>query len=277
MKLGIHLYELSRLRWALLLSFVLAAAISVSTAYKITVLPPGLHPKAMAMSAASTHVLVDSRNSVLLNLGVGADQLDQMTQRALLVGNVMASIPVRQYIADRAGVPEQAIQMTSPLTPLYPRPIADDPQSHRSTTDLLKSNNQYRINIKSNPTVPILDIYTEASSPKTAVALANATVAGMRDYLATIAETQHVPPRAQVHLDQLGTAQGGSVTGSVNVEVATLLFLFVFALSCVASLVVARVLKGWRLGAETRQMATATAATNGKAPSNGELHRAAVT
>lgn len=272
MKLGIHLYELWRLRVGLVLSLVFALLISLSTAYNISLLPPRLEQRAMALSAASTHVLVDNPKSVLL-YGVGTDQLDQMSQRALLMGNVMASIPVRQYIARRAGVPENLIQVSSPLTPAYPRPIANGTSNQPSTTDLLRSNNQYRINIKANPTVPILDIYTEASSVKTADTLANAAVAGLRDYLASVAQTQAIPAAQQVRIQQLGAAQGGTVTGSVNAEVAALVFFFVFALSSVASLVVARVVRGWRLSAEARKPATPANGTNGTALTNGEIER----
>lgn len=275
MKLGMHLYELSRLRVALVLSVLLATLVALSSAYAINLLPPGLQPKALRMSAASTHVLVDDPKSALLNQGVGSAQLDQMTQRALLLGNVMAtSVPVRQYIARRAGVPEQVIEMSSPLTPLYPRPIADNPQDQRRTTDLIRSNNEYRIAVKANPTAPILDIYTEASSVKMATALANAAVDGLRDYLAANAQSEGVPANDQARLEQLGRAQGGSVTGGVNVEVATLVFLFVFALSCVASLAVARILRGWRLAADAKKLATASNESNGRVRSTSELQRA---
>jgi hypothetical protein len=266
MKLGMHLHELWRLRLGLVLSLVFAILVSMTSAYKVGVFPPGLQPKAMEMSAAS----------VLLNLGVGADQLDQMVQRALLLGNVMASTPVRQYIARRADLPAQVIQISSPLTPQYPRPIANDPQNALRTTDLLRSNNEYRIDVKANPTVPILDIYTDASSVNTAKVLANAAVDGLRDYLGVVAESQGTPPSQQVRLEQLGLAQGGSVTGGVNVEVAALVFLLVFVLSSLASLVAARVVRGWRVSRAGTKLAAENSGANGRVPSSADIHRALV-
>jgi hypothetical protein len=275
MKFGIHLYELWRSRVGLVLSLVFAVAISLTTAYRVTLFPPGLRPKAMEMSAATTHVLVDSPNSVLLHLGVDADQLDEMSQRALLVGNLMGTSPVEQYIARRAGVPAPLIQVSPPLTPAYPRPIAGNPQTTRRTTDLVHSNNQYRINVKWNPTVPWLDIYTEASNVNTAEALANAAVDGTRDYLEAVAASQRVPADQQVRLDQLGLAVGGSVTSGVNVEVAVLVFLFVFALSSAATLVIARVVRGWRLSAEANKPGPGNNdnGTSGKAASGRDIER----
>ena len=57
-----------------------------------------------------------------------------MTNRGVLIGNVMASEPVRQYISKRAGVPAEVLQVASPVTPDFPRPLATSgkksPQRH---------------------------------------------------------------------------------------------------------------------------------------------------
>lgn len=276
MKFGTHLYELWRLRVGLVVSLVLAVLVSLSTAYRISLFPPGLHSRALEMSAASTHVLVDDpRDSVVLDLGVGSAELDQMSQRALVLANVMASLPVRSYIARRAGVPAQVIQVSPPLTAQNPLPIAGDPHNQRKTTDLVRSNNQYRISIKANPTVPIIDVYSEASSVRTAKALANGAVGGLRDYLRDVARGQGVPTSRQPRLEQLGRAEGDGVTGAVNVEVAILVFGFVFALSSAATLGLARVRRGWRLSRGPGRLRTAPPATNGAAHlTDDELHRA---
>ena len=265
MKLGIHLYELWRLRVGLVVAVVLATMVSLATAYRVSIAPPGLHPRMMGMAAASTHVLVDNPKSVLLDLGQGASQLQDISQRALLLGNVMASLPVREYVARSSGVPAGLIQVTSPLTPQYPRPIADDPQNQRAVTDLLSSNDQYRINIKANPTVPILDIYTEASTVKTAKALANGAVSGLREYLAGVSLNGGIPAGSQVRLVQLGAAQGSGVTGAVNVEVAVLAWMFTFMLASLANLMIARMTRGWRLSQEVERLLARhpTAAGNG--------------
>jgi hypothetical protein len=246
MRLGRHLRELSGLRVGVVVSLVLASFVAISSAYRISPFPPSVTPRALGMAAASTHVLVDSQSPALLDLRQGADQLTSMTQRALLLGNVMASLPVREYIARRSGIPAQLIQVTAPVTPQYPRAIVD-PAHQPQMTDILRSNNQYRIDVKTNPTVPMIDVYSEASNAATAVTLANAAVDGLRDYLTTLAQSQHVPVAAQVRLEQLGRAQGASVTGGLQVEVVSLVFLFTFALSCTATVFIARVIRGWRL------------------------------
>src|SRR5207248_1239307 len=123
------------------------------------------------------------------------------------------------------------------------------------TTDLVRSNNQYRVSVKANPTVPIIDVYSEASNAATAKSLANATVDGLRDYLTGLDRAHGVPATHEPRLEQLGRAQGAGVTGGgVNVEVAVLVFVFVFALSSAVSLGVARALRGWRVADEMRKL-----------------------
>jgi len=244
MKLGIHMHELWRTGWGLAASLLLASFVALSSAYKIG-LPPKLEPRSFATASASTHVLVDAPSSILLDLRENAGQLDQLTKRTVLLGNVMASLPVRTYIAQRAGLPIQRIEMSAPTTVQYPVAIADSGKQRR-TTDILRSNDEYRIDVKSNPTVPILDVYAQARSPKIAAALANGAVDGLRDYLSAAATTQGTPASQQVQLTQLGRATGGELTGGLRGEVLGLVFLLAFGLSSAASLVVARVVRGWR-------------------------------
>jgi hypothetical protein len=261
MKFGMLLHDLWHRRLVLVLSLLIAAFAAVFSAYRISLSPPGVQPRAIGMAAASTQVLVDNPNTIVLDLNQGSYQLQQMAQSATLLGSVMVSLPVREDIARRVGIPVGLIQTTAPATPQFPQAVAS-PQS-RKTTDLLASNNQYRINIQANPTVPIVDIYTEAHSVVTAKALANAAVDGLRDYLSTFA--QDVPAKQRVRIEQLGYAEGGAVTGGLRVEVLALVFFFGFALCAAALLLIERVRRGWKISREATKPRTALSATNGKA------------
>jgi hypothetical protein len=261
MKLGMLLHQLWHRRLVVVVSLLIAALAAVFSAYKISLSAPGLHPRAISMAAASTQVLVDNPYTIVLDLNQGSYQLQQMAQSATLLGNVVASLPVREDIARRVGVPVQSIQTTSPATPQFPQAITS-PQN-RKTTDLLASNDQYRINIQANPTVPILDIYTEAHSVAMAKALANAAVVGLRDYLSTVA--QGFPARHQVRIEQLGQAEGGDVTGGLRVEVLALVFFFAFVLSSAAILLFARVVRGWKISSDAGKRGAPFTAANGKA------------
>ena len=246
MKLGRHLRELWRTRFGVpvaLLLAVLAALWSIGT---IHLFPPSLKKRPLEIAAASTRVLVDTPKSSMLDLGNATGDLDAMTNRSLLVANVMASAPVREYIGRRAHVPARVLQVSSPVTRDFPRQLAQS-GNEKHVSDILASPNQYRLSLRANPTVPMIEVYAQAPTLKAAVELANGAVTGMRDYLDDLGAQQGVPPAKRVHLEQLGDAHGGVVNKGVSLSLAILLFVLVFAAASAAALFVARVRRGWQL------------------------------
>jgi hypothetical protein len=168
-----------------------------------------------------------------------------MTNRAVLIGNVMASEPVREYIGRRAKIPAAQLQVASPVTPDFPRPLATS--GKKSPSDILKSPNAYRLSIQANPTVPMLDIYAEAPTPELAEQLANGAVDGMQDYLNDLAVAQQVPAERRARLEQLGRAKGGVVNPGVRMKLGALSFFIVLAASSASVLAISRLRQGWNL------------------------------
>jgi hypothetical protein len=164
---------------------------------------------------------------------------------------------VREYIARRAKVRSELLQIASPVTPEFPRPLATS--GKKSTRDILKSPNQYRLSIQANPTVPILDIYAEAPTAEIARQLANGAVDGMQDYLRDLAAAQRTPADRQVHLEQLGHAKSGVINPGIRVKVGIMSFLLVFAASSATVLAVGRVRRGWKLEALAQREAKTAA------------------
>jgi hypothetical protein len=245
MELGIRLRELARLRIGLALSFILAAMIAFSVTYKVTASPLGVSPRQMEIGTASTKMLVDTSKSLVLDIRYGSGDFDSLTSRGVLLGNLMASEPVRAYIARRAHLPAGVIQATTPLTPDFPRPLAGEGAS-KSQSDLFRSTDQYRLNIQANPTVPIVNVYAQAPNAKAAETLANAAVDGLRDYLAAATKgPQKAPAADQPLITQLGRANGTVINGGVRVEAILLTFGVVFALACAVTVFVGRVRRGW--------------------------------
>ena len=226
MQLGRHLRELWQLRAGLIASFVLASIAALWSVGTISLFPPGITPRHLEMAAASTQALVDTPKSAILDLGVTTYDFQSYTNRSLLIGNIMASPTVRQYIARRSGVPAPLLQVASPVTPDFPRQLATNVTPH--TKDILKSPDEYRLSIQSNPTVPIVDVYAQAPTAAAAQALANGAVDGMKDYLHDLASSQSIPPAKQVQLEQLGRAKGAVLNRGVSVEVGLLSFMLVF-------------------------------------------------
>jgi hypothetical protein len=243
MSLGRHLRELWQFRLGLIAAVTLAFFAALWSVGQVSLFPPGVKSRNLEMAAASTRVLVDTPKSAVLDLSVDTYAFQAYTNRSLLVGNIMASPPVRGYIARRAHVPADALQVASPVTPDFPRPLASDGEKHSS--DILKSPDEYRLSVQSNPTVPVVDVYAEAPTAEAAQQLANGAVDGMKDYLRDLAASQSVPENEQVHLVQLGRAKGGVIDPGISIKVALLTFLLVFGAASAAVLFMNRVRQGW--------------------------------
>jgi hypothetical protein len=243
MQLGTHLLELWRLRIGLIVCVLVALLAAAWSVDRIGLFPPSLEPRKLETAAASTRVLVDAPKSTVLDLSTDTYNFQSLTNRALLVGNVMASEPVREYIGRRANVSPDVLQVASPITPDFPRALASS--GKKSTGDILKSPDEYRLSIQVNPTAPVLDVYAQAPTVEAAAQLANGAVDGMKDYLRDLGTAQSVPLTRQVRLEQLGRAEGDVINKGVGLKVAVLSFVLVFAAASALLLFLLRVRQGW--------------------------------
>lgn len=240
MRLGSYMRELWGMKIGLAVALIVALLAATRVLYGISLFPPGLERDSLTVASASTRVVVDTPRSTLVDLRETTYDLSALTNRAVLIGNVMASAPVREYIARRVGVAPDLVRVTPPLTPDQPRPIAGT-ATDTSTTDILNRPDPYRLSIQANPTAPILDIFAEASDAETARRLADAAVVGMKDYLGVVAAKQRTPPGSRVSLIQLGRAHSGVINGGANATITVLVFVSVFAVSCALLLIGTRI------------------------------------
>ena len=240
-----HLRELSRLPAGVAVSAIVALLAAVWSVASIGLLPPRLTPRSLEMATAHTQVVVDTPESAILDLRQPAN-LDALKNRAVLVGTLMGSPPVRAYIARRAHVVPSRLQVQAPRTPEQPRPTADSGQK-KGARDLLRSTDQYRLDVQTNPTVPIIDIYAQAPSARSAAQLADAAVAGLGDYMGSVARSDGTPQDAKVRLRQLGRARGTVINQGIEPQLAVLTFVLVFGVACVATVAVARIRRGFAL------------------------------
>jgi hypothetical protein len=254
--IGIRIRRLWHLKLGVVLSLAIALFAAVWSVEKISLSPPHLTPRSLTMATAVTHVLVDTPESEMIDLRQDTYDMAGLVNRAVLLGNVIASTDVEARIAERANVPVQLLRIQAPLTPQQPSPPVNS-QTARHITDIIKSTDQYRIEIDANPTVPMLDIYAQTPSAASATALANAAVEELRLSLARIADTQKTPSQDQIRLVQMGPASGAVINQGIRLQVALLAFVFTFLLSCAATIVIARVRAGWRLEAMSERPASA--------------------
>lgn len=247
MKLGKRIWTLWQLRPWMRASALFALVVAVWSVANISLLPPRLTSRSLEMATATTHVVVDTPRSTVLDLRQNTDDLTALTQRAVLLGNVIASTPVAEAIAERAHVPVNALEVSTPLTPAQALPQAGS--ANNSVTDLVKSTNRYQLSISVNPTVPMLDIYAEAPKAASAAVLANAAVDGLRAYLTNLAAAQLTPRADQIRLLQLGRASGAVINDGIQWQVAVFAFALAFSLASATVIFISRVRRGWQAAA----------------------------
>jgi len=238
-----------RMRTAIAISLLFAIAAAVFSVYKVSLAPPSLRSRDLEIGAASTAVLIDAPHTLILNLSATSYDFESLQARGVLLGNLMATDPVKQYIARLAGIAPTQLQADSPITSNVPQTLIE-PGSGAAATDIIASPDHYKLQIQADPEVPILHIYTQAPSAAAAERLANASVQGLRDYLAQLAVTEKVGNTGQVRLEQLGMS-GGVVNSGVAIQIAFLTFITAFAIACCATIAASRVRLGWKLAGQT--------------------------
>jgi hypothetical protein len=256
MGIGIRLRKLWRLKSGVGLGLLIALFASVWSIYKVSLLPPGLQPRALDMATGVTHVMVDTPDSTMIDLRQDTYGVQALTDRAVLLGNVIASSSVEQKIARRAHVPYSRLRILAPLTTQQPSP-PEDSQNARHTSDLARSTDQYRLNIKVNATVPMIDIYAQTPTAASAVALADAAVTELRVYVTALAQVQQTPAKDQIRIVQLGRATGVVINHGIKYQVAFVVFLLVFLGSCASVTLIARVRAGWQAAVLAERTASA--------------------
>jgi hypothetical protein len=246
--LGKRLRSLWHLKAGVVVSLLVSLVAAVWSIEEISLSPPGLESRSFEMATASTHVIVDTPTSTLVDLRQDAYSVEGLKNRAVLLGNVIASSGVQAKIAERARVPVELLRVQAPLTRAQAAPPVDS-ENTRTTSDILKTTEQYRIDIKANVTVPMLDIYAQAPDAETAEALANGAVDELNLYLEDLAASQKTPRQDQIRPVQLGRATGVVINGGVRWQVAILVFALTLAASCATVIFISRVRAGWRQAA----------------------------
>lgn len=253
MGIGVRLRKLWHLKVSMIVCLLAASIAALWSVQNVSIFPPGLTPRSLEIATASTHVVVDTPRSTIFDLRQDTYSLDALRNRAVLLGNVIASTRVRQDIAHRLHVAVEQLQIQPPLTREQTAPPIDS-ENARHPSDILETGDEYRLNIQANPTVPVLDLYAQTPTAESAAILVDAAVEGLRSYLAKLAETEGTPKDVQVQLIQLGDGRGAVINEGTDWQVAVLAFLVTFGVSAATAIFIERVRAGWRLAtpSETR-------------------------
>jgi hypothetical protein len=219
------LQEIKRRRWLVLGVVLVSAAIGFLLAFK-----PGFPPQSRQyqQAIASSDILIDTRNSQVVDVGGHGPELSTLASRANLLGNLMVTGPLKETIAGTAGVDPENLVVVPPAnaeTPgVAPAPVetgngVNVPKAERST-----------LTFSTDDTLPILHVVAEAPDAETARKLALSTVVNLRKYLASVAATQRIPAARQLVVRQFGAPTVTTATRGVPHSLA-------FALAVILALV----------------------------------------
>jgi hypothetical protein len=240
MEFALILRELTRRRWALAIGVLVAAAAATLSVYRID--GTSLKPRSLQHSSASTQVLVDSRSSVLGNVG---QSFEPLATRALVYANFMTSPVVLDIIGKQVGLSGEQIYAAGPVSAQEPR-VEQEPTALKRNVEISGETKPYRLNFESQGNLPTIGISSQAPTTSQAVALANAAVIGMERYVASVEAANNVPPASRVVIRQLGPASGAVDDAGIRKSLAALVFVGVFLLWCILVLLASRFREAWR-------------------------------
>ncbi len=248
MELARALRELGRRPWLLGLGALVAALAAVLSVYTFS--GGKLQARSLQYSAATTQVLVDSEPS---SLGSVSQSFEALSARAEVYANFMTSPAILEVIGKQVGLSGDQLYAAGPVNAAEPR-VEQEPTALKRNVEITGETKPYRLNYESQGNLPTVTINTQAPNTTQAVALANAAAVALQQYVAGVESADGIPVRSRVAIRQLGPATGGVVDGGISKTLAAMVFVAVFALWCVALLVLTRFRKVWRASAELENL-----------------------
>lgn len=249
------LRELWRRRVLVALVALFAALVGFLLAYRVG-LPP--EPRKYEVGLATARVLVDTPQSQVIK--VDPKGSDTLGLRANVLANLMVEGEAKAAIARRAGLRPKKLKAvstsaaTGDVSSTDPDPVStefpDDPDVHMIRTRVIANPDGEQL--------PIIETDVQAPDAASATKLANATIAGLTDYLdARAAADEDVEERSRLRVSGLGSAQAVVAARGPGRAVAAAAAIFLFVVGCGAILLGSAFLRSWR-AAEVSDHAAAT-------------------
>jgi hypothetical protein len=172
-RLGMHLREVWQHKIGLATVIVVALLVGARV-YGFGLLPPsGL---AATEGEATARVLVDTPESTAVDLRQSTYDLEELNNRAKLVGNAIGTAEVREMIGEKVGVSPGEISLQTPLTTEYAE----------QDGGLAEPSTPYRLDVQADPTVPVIDVVGAAPTEEEARTLVAATTSSLVSYVASL-------------------------------------------------------------------------------------------
>ena len=266
-----------RLVAAVALSIVLGVVAAVMNLYGVGIIPPsvkGRHTEQATAAVRAALVIHPSTKAPAVTHGGKVGELEEaeaaeeaekadphklarpsevegLTKRATLVGNVMSAPPTVDRIARLMDVSAEDIAAETDVTIGVPQAFYE-PNFEQRAAEIVKSRKPYRIDIQPGANLAVIDVFTQAETPAAAAALAEATVTAANETLEAYAQHPGIEGTDPVSLLQLGAPRGGAVETSGSIEIVALTFLVVFSITFGLLVGFGAIRRGWALQRDGR-------------------------
>jgi hypothetical protein len=245
------LRALWRGRLFVVIATVVAVCAGLVVAYRVSPqIPPKLESRQYKVALGTVNVLVDTPDSQVIDLSPNG--ADAVGTRATLLASIISTSPVKNAIAARVG--ERADQ----LVVLGPQAGGGTSAPSGAAAAVAANGREAQIiSIRTDPTLPVISIDTQAPTAEGAIRLADGAAAGLQDYLSTVVKTQKVPRARRLVLRQLGTPEVGISVRGPRKAYGVALALFLLVLACGVIVLLPGIVRALRAAAdeELRQKA----------------------
>lgn len=230
------LRELFRLRLAVVVAGVISLLIAYAIAFGLS-FPP--QSRSYTVGIASARILVDTPNSQVVE--VAPKGSETLGSRANVLANLMVDGEVKDAIAREAGLRSEQLVAGSLSTGGAEEQQTLDKSSFSLTTGVVLNSDMAEL--------PIIRVEAQAPDTERAIALADAAVTGLGNYLDSRAKSQRIDDTRRLQVSGLGRAQGHEAARGNGKVAAIAAAVFVFVSGCVAILLISALVKGWRAAA----------------------------
>ena len=257
--------ELWRRKFLVAAVVIVAIAAGFLLAFKPQ-MPP--HSRQYEVSLSSADILVDTRDSQLAAVGGHSPDLPTLAARANLIGNLMTGGPLKEAIAERAGIPADELIVVPPPNPATPGvaavPVA--PPASRAFSDAEST----ILTLSTDENLPILHVISQAPDADAARRLTAATIEELKNYVGNVASSQKIPAVHQLVVREFGAPVAETAVRGVPRSYALGAFLGILLLGCGAILGTSWFIRSWRQIEEEESHPPASGNGNGPAPGGAD-------
>jgi len=230
------LRALSRRRRSVMVVAIVAVLIGALVYFKL----PSLQSRAYTVGTANVNILLDTPNSQVVEVAPRGS--DTLGVRATLLANLMVDGVVKTSIAQAAGINPNDLAGISNVGTDPTQTGPTNPRAPQISTDVVTDANGLDL--------PIIEVTVQSTDAGAAVKLANASVTGLRNYLASKAAEERIPDAQRLQVTSLGIPSGTDSTQGPGLATTVIVMILVFCLGCAGLLGVAAVRRNWRAAAE---------------------------